>query len=481
MKLSRLLYGVEVIEIIGLDTEIENMSHDSKKITRNGLFFCIKGLNADGHDYAIEAQNNGADAVICERKLDIAITQIIVKDVRSAMAEIAGNFYNNPIKTMKLIGVTGTNGKTTTTYILKSIGEAAGKKVGLIGTSGIIIDGKMYPPILTTPDPLDLHKIFRQMADCNTDWIVMEVSAHALDLRKMDGITADIAVLTNCTQDHLDYFKTLENYRNAKNKFFRQGSAKMAVVNIDDDLGLEISRKCPIACFTYGCDNPADAFGIDYISDFGGLRYIINIFDKVYDINFALPGKFNMYNTLCASLTAYLLNVDMSYIAEGIEKLKLVKGRFQKFSHGDKQVVIDYAHTPDGLNKVLNCIKEFATGRIITVFGCGGDRDKDKRAKMGNIAGSLSDFTVITSDNPRSEEPESIISEIELGIIGTKKQYICITNRYKAIRYAWKLAKKDDIILIAGKGDEETQEIKGVKYPFSDLKAVKKLVDGENF
>ena len=476
MKLSQLLFGIKAKEIIGLDAEITGLFHNSTAVNKGGLFFCLKGLNSDGHNFVYDAVSKGAAAIVSQRVFsDLEITQIIVEDVRSAMAIISSNFYGNPIKSMKLIGITGTNGKTTTTYIIKSIGEAAGKKVGLIGTSGIIIDGQKYPPLLTTPDPIELHSIFRRMADCATDWVVMEVSAHALALKKMDGIVADIAVLTNCTQDHLDYFKTMDNYKQAKMIFFTPEYSKIAVVNTDDELGRQICYSGKTACFTYGCQNPADAFGIDYSSDVSGQKFVINMFDKLYEISFSLPGKFNMYNSLCAALTCYLLNVNLSDIAKGIKNLKTVKGRFETYIGGGKQIIIDYAHTPDGLNNVLHSIKEFCKGRIITVFGCGGERDRDKRPKMGRIVCEISDYTVITSDNPRSENPDDIISDIEQGAKDTKGLFICITDRLEAIKHAYKMACQNDIILIAGKGDEPYQEINGIKYPFSDLEVVKKL------
>jgi UDP-N-acetylmuramoyl-L-alanyl-D-glutamate--2,6-diaminopimelate ligase len=478
MKLFDLLQGVNANQIIGADIEITNLSHDSKTVTDKGLFFCLKGEKADGHDFVSQAVQNGAAAIISQKVFeDLNITQVIVEDVRSAMSIISANFYGKPAQKMKLIGVTGTNGKTTTTYIIKSIGEAAGKKVGLIGTSGIIIDGKTYPPSLTTPDPIELHSVFKKMADCNTDWLVMEVSAHALALNKIDGIVYDLALFTNCTQDHLDFFKTMNNYRQAKAKFFNSRYAKTAVVNVDDALGRFISRTCDIPCFTYGCNNPADAFGINYVSSIRGLQYIINVFDKIYEINFALPGRFNMYNTMCAALACYLLNVNLADIAAGISNLKTVKGRFETYINKDKQVIIDYAHTPDGLINILRCIKEFTKGKIITVFGCGGNRDKDKRAKMGKAACKLSDYTVITSDNPRFEKPEDIIEDIVQGAKQTQGKFVCIPDRQQAIRHALSVSQKKDIVLIAGKGDEPYQEIMGVKYPFSDLEAVKNIIE----
>lgn len=483
MRLFKLLSdNVGVREIIGQDKEIFDLVHDSKAAKDGSLFFCLKGKTSDGHNFALDAAQKGASAIVTEKQLDLPsnVTQVVVDNSRSAMAIIASNFFGNPASKLKLIGITGTNGKTTTTYILKQIADCARIKAGVIGTSGVIIDKNKYPPTLTTPDPIELHRIFADMVKSGIQWAIMEVSAHAIDLRKIDGLKFDIVALTNCTHDHLDYFGTMERYRNTKRKLFSHYYAKTCVVNTDDELGREIflSKLTP-SCFAYGCENPADAFAIDCESSFEGQKYLINIFDILYEIEFSLPGKYNMYNSLCAALVAYLMGVDIEIIAQGIKTLKLVSGRYNIIKRGEHRIIIDYAHTPDGLKNILNSIKEYAKGKIITVFGCGGDRDRRKRPEMGRIVTEMSDFTIITSDNPRFEEPMEIIREIEQGVT-PGKEYTCISDRKQAIARALEYSSDGDIILIAGKGDEPYQDIKGVKTPYSDYNIVMELTqDGK--
>ncbi|MDR3319148.1 MAG: UDP-N-acetylmuramoyl-L-alanyl-D-glutamate--2,6-diaminopimelate ligase [Clostridiales bacterium] len=476
MYLSEVLTGVEVKERIGDDVIIKSLSCDSQKIGVAGLYFCITGTRADGHDYAAAAIANGAAAIITQRRLPVDIPQAVVADARAEMARISANFYGNPIDKMKLIAVTGTNGKTTTTFIIRSIGEVAGRKVGLIGTTAIYIGGERLPAELTTPDPITLHGVFRRMLDAGCEWVVMEVSAHAIELRKMAGVVADVAVFTNLTQDHLDFFGTIERYRQTKVSYFSSLYAAAAVVNADDPTGRLILNTADIPCYTYGLNNPSDVFAVDYESDVKGQKYVINLLDNLYDIKFRLPGRFNLYNTLAAAAAAYLLGVELGDIAGGIGALKLVPGRYNMLDTEPYQVIIDYAHTPDGLQKVLTSIREYAKGKIITVFGCGGNRDRSKRALMGAAAGALSDYGIITSDNPRCEDPDMIISEIEEGFKQSSRPYACIENRRQAISHALKMAAAGDIILISGKGDEPYQEISGVKYPYNDTDTVYELL-----
>lgn len=484
MELNRILNCIEIIKIIGkTEIEVTGLAHKSEDVREGFVFFCLRGTKADGHTFAGNAVKAGARVLVVEKAAELpdSITQIVVADSRSAMAVMAGNFYSNPARRMKVIGITGTNGKTTTSYIIKAIGEAAGKKVGLIGTTGIYIDGVMGEPLLTTPDPIDLHRVLAQMCDCGTDWVVMEVSAHAIELKKMDGIVADVAVFTNLSQDHLDYFGTIERYKAAKKRFFTPAYARAAVVNIDDKAGQEIFKERTLPLVTYGNENPADAFGLDYTAGSFGVRYIINVFDKLYEVEFALPGRFNMYNSMCALLTAYLLHIPVEVAAKGIRELKYVPGRFNVAAREPYLVIVDYAHTPDGLKNILRSIKEFAKGRIITVFGCGGDRDRTKRPIMGRVAAELSDYVVVTSDNPRSETPESIISQIVTGLKTAKfGDYIAIPERTAAINFALSVAVEGDVVLIAGKGDEKYQEINGFKIPYSDYDIVEEfLASGE--
>jgi len=529
MLLSELLAGVEVNEAPKTDVNIKSLSCNSKSVGECGLYFCLCGTRSDGHDYAHEALNNGAVAIISERHLPIKLSsnfnnklsdcaegdsvarkgrfmvkgvysdvhdraekppfrdnqtpyaqsdapQVVVKDSRAAMAKISANFYGNPVSKMKLICVTGTNGKTTTTYMLRSIGESAGKKVGLIGTTAVYIGEEKRPADMTTPDPIALHGIFAEMLQAGCEWVVMEVSAHAIELRKMAGVTADVAVFTNLSQDHLDFFGTLENYRRAKVSYFSKRYAGLAVINADDATGRLILNTADIPCYTYGLQLPADIFAVNGESGADGQKYVINILDKIYGITLNLAGKFNMYNSLAAAGAAFLLGVPLDKIAEGLAALKYVPGRFNTVNLAGKRVVIDYAHTPDGLKNIIGSIKEFKKGRLITVFGCGGNRDRSKRAIMGEIAGGLSDYAVLTSDNPRYEDPDLIIAEIERGAQKSGKPYVCIENRAEAIAHAVKMAGGEDIILICGKGDEPYQEIMGVKHPYSDMDTVKRLL-----
>ena len=472
MELSSLLKGIDYFEVSGKNENVTSLSCDSRKVKKQSLFFCIPGLKADGHAYAEAAVNKGAAVLVVERFLPLEITQVFVKDVRRAMAIMAGNFYGNPGRKMKLIGVTGTNGKTTTTYIIREILKTAGVKTGLIGTTCNMIGDTRLPSALTTPDPIELHKLFADMLAAGVETVVMEVSAHAVDLRKMDGTVADVAVFTNLSQDHLDYFGTMEKYGGAKRAYFTPKYCKKAVVNIDDPFGQRIAAEAKIPVVTFGCDNPADVFAVNYESAERGLKYVINLFDNVYDIKFNLSGRYNMYNTLCAAAVCHLMGVGVKNIARGIAKTDYIPGRFNILDTQPYTVILDYAHTPDGIENIAATAREFCKGRLVVVFGCGGDRDKSKRALMGAAAGKCADFCILTSDNPRFEDPFEIMRQAERGLIESNCKYLCVENRKEAIAYALKFARKKDVILILGKGDENYQDIMGVKYPYNDADAV---------
>lgn len=452
-------------------TEIEEVYFDSRKKVKNGLYVCLKG-KVDGHNYVREAMSNGAVAIVCEHSVEVDIEQIVVSDTRKALATISAAFYGNPQDKMVFVGITGTNGKTTTSYIVKSILEAHGKKCAVIGTNGCYGD-KYYDSELTTPDPPKLYQTLRSLLDADYRYVVMEVSAHAAALDKVYGIPFEVAAFTNLTRDHLDYFGDMDSYGSAKRKFMISG--KNAVINVDDDFGRELLDKIPSAV-TYGLYNPSDVFGIRIKMSEHGINYILNLMDRIIDVRFALTGKFNVYNTMCAAAICHILGVNDENIKEGIRKLKKVEGRFNIINTTQCSIVIDFAHTPDGLSNVLKALREVTKGRIITVFGCGGNRDSGKREEMGAIASALSDFVVITSDNPRFENPSTIIREIEKGV---KVDHVAIENREYAIEYAIKRSNKGDIILVAGKGSEKYQEINGVKHPYSDEEFVLKLVARE--
>lgn len=454
--------------------EIDTLTADSRERVNNGLFFCLSG-SLDGHDFAAQAVENGAKAIVCEKPLDINIPQIVVSDSRIAMTEAAKAFYSHPERKLKLIGITGTNGKTTTSFIIKSILECAKHNVAVIGTNGIYYNDKVLPSNLTTPDPIELFKIFDEFVKENVEYVVMEVSAHAAFLRKVEGLKFEVAAFTNLTQDHLDFFKDMESYFNAKLRFLK-GNNKRIIVNADDAYGLRILGEFKNV-ISYGYDNPSDVFGINLKMSEHGLTYILNLMDEIINVKFSLPGRFNMYNTMCAAAVCYSLGVRPEIIEEGIKRVKKVDGRFNIINTTLCSIIIDFAHTDDGLKNVLAAIREFSRGKIITVFGCGGNRDKTKRAKMGKAAAEGSDFVVITSDNPRLEPPMEIMFEAEKGV--GECPHILIEDRKSAIKYAVKRAAKDDIVLVAGKGAENYQDIGGVKIPYSDEEFIMSLVAEE--
>ena len=470
MKLSQLLYGTGVK--VTDDLDVLDIVYDSRKVKNGSLFVCLKGNNTDGHNYAIDAENNGAIAIVCEEKVNVKIQQYIVKSTRQAISKIFSNYYENPEKILKMIGVTGTNGKTTTTFLIKSILEAKGDCVGLIGTEGAFIGQQYINTGLTTPDPEVLFKVLKDMVNVGIKYVVMEVSAHALDLEKVFGIKFDVAVFTNLTQDHLDYFITMENYKNAKLKLFTSRNTKTAVINIDDDVGKEIMKNIDVPAISYALKNPSDIFAIEINNKLSKTDYVVNMLDNVMNVESNLLGEFNVYNSLAAAGACVVLGCDDKQIKKGLEDLKRVPGRLNSYIlNNNVTVVIDFAHTPDGIEKVLKTLRQMKFKRIITVFGCGGNRDKGKRSIMGKIAENNSDFVVLTSDNPRFENPELIIDDIESGMM--KKKHTRIADRDLAIFHAIDIATSGDVVAILGKGAEEYQDINGVKSPYNDYYVVK--------
>ena len=478
MRLSKLLADIDAKF---KDCDINNVVTDSRLVRPGDLFVCLSGINYDGHDFIDEAQEKGAATIVGEHG-----NVIKVENSRKALSKIAANFYSNPRDKFKLIGVTGTNGKTTTTYIIKNILESAGKKVGLIGTLGTYITDKHIDSKLTTPDPMELQSLFNQMTKAKVDYVVMEVSAHAIALHKLWGIDFDMGILTNITQDHLDFFSTMENYEKTK-KSFINNCCKIGLVNSDDKCGREIiiNRETNTSTHikSFGIVNPADNFvtNIHYLPS--GTNYFLNIEDNLFCVNTLLCGEFNVYNALCAGAACFYLGIDIESIKEGVNMTNPVKGRFNvvRLKNG-ASVVIDYAHTPDGLSSILRCVRKLTQGKLFCVFGCGGNRDKSKRPIMGELATDLADFVVITSDNPRYENPDEIISDITVRI--KKSNYTCITDRILAIKYVMGKLNKNDAVVLAGKGAEDYIEVRWEKIPYSDYETVKliaqKLFDEAN-
>lgn len=464
---------------IDFDLEISGLTIDSRAVRKNDAYICINGTKIDGHNFAKSAVENGASLVIAERDLGLDVPQIIVDNTRKVLGRIANNFYGNPRKNFKLIGITGTNGKTTTTYMIKNILEMAGKKVGVIGTIGVMIGNEKFDNKLTTPDPIELHQIFRQMADNNVDVVVMEVSAHAIALDKMSGVVCDVGVLTNVTQDHLDFFGTFEKYSATKSSFIKPNYCKIGIVNADDPLGMDIviaMQNCKNTNFrvlSYGINSPADNFATNIKYDMNGTHYFINILDDLACINTQLIGEFNVYNALAAASACRALGIDMEAIKSGLNTMEFVSGRINviKLPNG-ASVVIDYAHTPDGLKNILESVRKITGGKLYSVFGCGGNRDVSKRSIMGEISGELADFTVLTSDNPRLEKPEDIIEDIKKGIISKTSAFVCIPDRVSAINYTIRQLSKGDVAVLAGKGAENYLDIGGNKIHYSDFETV---------
>ena len=460
MILKELLQDIEYEG--NADIEINRIQSNSLKVEPGDAFVCIEGYETDGHKYAKDSSQKGAAVIIAMHSVEADCPVVIVKDTRRVLALLCARYWGNPSKRFKLVGVTGTNGKTTTTYLVKTILENAGHKVGLIGTNQNMIGNKVLPASRTTPDSFELQKIFKSMADEKCDTVIMEVSSHALYLDRVYGSDFDIGLFTNITQDHLDFHKTMENYLAAKTLLFKM--CKKGIINGDDERAGYVIKNATCPMTTYSIDKSSDVKADNVKMTEKGVSF--DALGQHYELK--IPGKFSVYNALGAILICDALGVERNKIAEGLKIAHGVKGRAEVVDLGyDFTVLIDYAHTPDGIENILKTVKGFAKGRVIILFGCGGDRDNKKRPIMGKIASSLADFVIVTSDNPRTEKPSAIIDEIMVGIDKTKP-YTVIENRRDAIEYAVKNAKKDDVIVLAGKGHETYQTIGKENFHFDE-------------
>ncbi len=478
MLLSRLLQGIEIEEISGsTDREIKQIAFDTSKVEPQTLFVALKGSRADGHDYLEQAKAQGCSAAVTEHLCNVDLPQIVVKDSRAALTKLCARLHGNPERKLKVITVVGTNGKTSITYLVEGILREAGIKCGVIGTLGTVIAGKKVASSLTTPDPTELFALLANMVREGVEVCVMEASAHAIYLKKLEGVRAEVGIFTNLTQDHLDYFGSMEEYSKVKMGYFTSENCRYALINADDRYGLQMIEDSDCDILTYGLVNPADIFAVNYDITERGNRFTMNLFDLVSDVQTNLYGKFNLYNCLAAAGTARILGVEEDIIVSGLRKLKMLPGRFNLYrTRKGGKVVIDYAHTPDGMKNVLSTAKEITAGRLICVFGCGGNRDRIKRSIMGEIADCYADFTVITSDNPRYEDPVDIMREIELGMSKNQSKYIMIENRKRAVVYAVTKAEPGDTVVICGKGGEDYQEIAGVRVPYRDEETIKSFL-----
>ncbi len=507
MTLKMLIKDMEVNEISGNpDIEISGIAYDSRKVKQGDIFVAMKGEKVDSHDFISDAIQRGAVAIVYERHSAFGVqkslphstiakegskagvyselTFIHVKDSREALACISNNFYGRPSDKLTVIGVTGTNGKTTTTYLIKSILEAWGKEVGLIGTINYLVKDRHYDAPHTTPEALEFQAILSEMLSSGCSHVVTEASSHALAQRRVDYTNFDVAVFTNLTRDHLDFHVTMEDYFKAKERLFYELLSKdgTAVINFDDVWGRRLIEGISSNVLTYGIETGADLTAANIKDSFDGLVFDIKFNGRIYNIKSPLIGMHNVYNILSAAGAAVGLSIPWDVIIDGIKKMGSVKGRFEKVDLAqDFLCVVDYAHSEDALERLIYTARELiqssktkSGGKIITVFGCGGNRDRGKRPRMGAIATKLSDYVVITSDNPRDEEPLEIIKEIETG--DSRRNYVIEPDRKKAIRKAVEIAEAGDILLIAGKGHEDYQEIKGIRYKFSDREALEEAI-----
>lgn len=490
MKLSQVIeplknnYSIrpEVYDINHLN--INGIRYDSRFVEPGDMFVCVVGFKTDGHLFAEMAVKNGAVALLVEKYIDnIDVVQVKVSDTREAMAKLAAHFYNYPTKKLGLIGVTGTNGKTTTTYLIKSILEE-NHKVGLIGTIGNMIENELLPASRTTPESVDLQNLFQKMVNRKVDYGIMEVSSHALELKRVLGVSYDVAVYTNLSQDHLDFHDSIEDYKRAKGMLFamvgrdKKDRPQYSVINADDSYYEYFRNMSNTRVISYGIKNECDfrAKNINVRGD--GVSFQVVYPGGKIELNLQLTGLFNVYNSLAAFAVGYLEGIEPTQIRKNLEKVKGVPGRFERVDLNQNfTVIVDYAHTPDSLVNVLSSAKKIVQGRVIAVFGCGGDRDRTKRPVMGEAVGNNSDYAIVTSDNPRSEDPEAIIKDILPGLDKTNVPYEVVVDRKEAIGKAIQMANKDDLVLIAGKGHETYQEIKGKTYPFDDRLVAKEFLE----
>ena len=486
MNLKEILVGIDGIKAKGnIDLDITNVDSDSRNIKENGMFIAIHGFETDGNNYIPDAISNGAIVIMVDEATNLkelsipeSVTLLVVPDTRLALSICACNFYDNPSRKFKLIGVTGTKGKTTTTFMMKKILEKAGHKVGLIGTIAVYIgDKKIKESSRTTPESIELQKIFADMVNEGVDVVVMEVSSQSLKLNRVNGCDFDYGVFTNFSHEHISEKEhpDMEDYFQSKLKLFEM--CKVGFVNADDIYSAKAGRLAKCEITTYGIDNFCHILAKDITITNSYVDFKVKIDNKNERVKTCIPGRFSVYNSLAAICIACKLGANAEQIKEALVEVR-VPGRSELVDNKrDLTIMIDYAHTPESLESILRAVKSYTKGRVISVFGCGGDRDKIKRPLMGEVSGIVATNTIITSDNPRTEDPEEIIKEIEVGIKKTNGQYTCIVDRTKAIKEAIRMASKSDIIVLAGKGHEPYQEINHEKLPFDERIIVNEIIE----
>jgi UDP-N-acetylmuramoyl-L-alanyl-D-glutamate--2,6-diaminopimelate ligase len=452
---------------------VDEVAFDSRQVLPGALFFCVRGATVDGHDFAQEAVRSGAAALVVERWLDVDLPQILVPSVRQAMGPMSAVVLGEPARSLTIVGVTGTNGKTTVVHLLDAVFRAAGHRTGAIGTVGAHVAGEPVPIARTTPEAPDLHRLLKRMRDAGVTTVAMEVSSHALDQGRVAGLTFDAAVFTNLSQDHLDHHGTMESYFAAKASLFTEDRTKRAVVNLDDAWGRRL-LDVPVPVTTFGLDPAADVHPEDVRTRTDGLAFRVD----GREVTSPLRGGFNVSNCLAAIASSRLIGVDPKDAIRGLANAGQVSGRMEPVDAGQRFLaVVDYAHTPDSIRTVLAAARPLATGRVIVVFGCGGDRDRAKRFPMGAAATEGADLTVITTDNPRSEDPLDIIAEVERGAAEGGGRYVLEPDRREAIRLALSEARAGDVVVVAGKGHEVEQELADRSIPFDDRVVVREELE----
>lgn len=476
MRLKNIIEGLNIVSMKNFKNyNIKSITHISKDVTGGGMFVCIKGGNFDGNDYIDEALRLGAKCIVTENEIGAVenVCVIVVKDVRVAMSGLAKNFYNKCCDCMKIIGVVGTSGKTTTALILSQILNVFDKNVGVIGTNGVYIGNIRQDNKFTTPDPLELHYIFYQMKMLGVKIVVMEVSAQAIYYNKLYGVMFDICVFTNISREHLDFFGSFEKYVKVKMNFFNKNQIKECVINVDDFYGRELAYKVDIPCVSYGITEPANTFAIDIKYGLYETMFVANVLDSVAEVSMPFVGKYNVYNMLASLTVAKMLGLSDDKLKKSIADLKSIDGRYNVYNINGKEIVIDFAHTPDSIDKLLNHIKEHSSKKIVSVFGCVGYSDKEKRLAMARVVASCSGRVVVTTDNRGSVVFETIAKDIIEGL--NNVEYVCIEDRCEAIKYAYRNMSTDDILVLIGKGAENFQMIGTERVPYSDKECVMML------
>ena len=478
MKPEKLLEKVEILECAAdLTCDVSGISYDTRNISHGDVFVAIKGFAGDGHAFIPDAAAKGAALIVCTEAPEICVPYVVVKDSRKALAAISAAWFDYPFNKLKMIGVTGTNGKTTVTNLIKNVLEiCTGEKVGLIGTNGNMIGNTEIEAALTTPESYELQKLFSQMVEQNCAFCVMEVSSHALALQRVHGITFDVGVFTNLTRDHLDFHGTMQAYAEAKAELFK--ISKSAAVNTDDEYSqiMKNAAVCPI--LSYAVNDPgADLIAKELKLSADKAEFLALAVGRLIRVELYIPGLFSVYNALSVLAAVSLLGIDIKKAARALKSCTGVKGRAEVVpTGGNFSIIIDYAHTPDALENILKAARSFTTGRVVALFGCGGDRDKTKRPIMAKVAASFSDFVIVTSDNPRTEEPSAIINDILEGMANAKTPYITIENRREAIKRAISNAQPGDVIVLAGKGHETYQIIGKEKFHFDEREVVAEIL-----